>query len=812
MTSLSSFRRACLGGVCATAIAFTAGQAAAQSVQGAPAPGQHAPLVADSTFGQNAVPGEIIVRFKASAGLSTQAATLAAVGATLVRPLELPNTVLIKVPSGTEASAALSLASDPNILYAEPNRILHADAVPNDPSFTQLWGLRNTGQSINGGAGGTADADIDAVEAWEIGRGLTSNVRVAVIDTGGTTHPDFLQNIFVNPGESGGGKETNHVDDDHNGFVDDVSGWDFVNNDNVALDDNSHGSHVTGTIAGRSNNGVGVAGVASFPTASGQWLGPKIVEIKVLNAAGSGSFTQIAAGMNYAGKIGAKVANMSLGGAGTSQFMDDTIKANPKVLFVVAAGNDGTNNDTFGHTPCAPASLPDAPNKICVAATDNNDQLASFSNFGVKNVDLAAPGVNILSSVPVLTSVFSDTFESGLGKWVTNDAGQTPAGSPRWGLSTAHAVSATHSFADSPAGNYAANQNNWARNKTSLNLTGGVGCRVVGPFYLATEYGHDYLYIQSTKTPANAASWANTTSWTGTGNADFDNIIGFDGQTGVFFRLRLDSDASNQSDGAFVDNVSVSCYKGATGYAYFNGTSMATPHVAGAAAFLFTKFPTATAAQIKDRILRSVDKKAVLNGKLVTGGRLNLYRAAAESAVSVSNHVATFTAGAGETNNVTVTKVNVGGVDKFRFSDPFSTSTTAIQSGSRIIPGAGCTRVNDNVSDCPAAGITRVVVNGGDLNDTLNATTLAIPVTLNGGPGNDTLIGGTKGDILIGGPGGDRFRGGAGNDTINAKNDDVDLEFTCGENSGDSDIVNADLTPNDPITAAPGNCEVVNKS
>ena len=129
-------------------------------------------------------------------------------------------------------------------------------------------------------------------------------MRVAVIDTGSTTHPDFLQNIFINPGESGGGKETNGVDDDHNGLrLDDLSGLDFVNNDNIPLDDNSHGSHVTGTIAGTRQQCRGVGSVwRASPRASGQWPGPKIVTVKVLNAAGSGSFTQIAAGMNYAGK------------------------------------------------------------------------------------------------------------------------------------------------------------------------------------------------------------------------------------------------------------------------------------------------------------------------------------------------------------------------------------------------------------------------------------------------------------------------------------------------------------------------------
>ena len=324
----------------ATALALSVTQASAQS-----RPLSSSGPVADSTFGQNVVPGEVIVRFKDNVGFSAQGSVLAAVNGTFAQTLSLPNAFVVHVPAGTEEQAASSLAADPNVLYAEPNRIAHAYVVPNDTSFSQLWGLRNVGQTV-GGQAGTADADIDAPEGWQIGLNLSSSVRVAVIDTGATAHPDFLLNIFKNPGESGGGKETNHVDDDHNGFVDDVAGWDFVNNDNIPLDDNSHGSHVSGTIAGRSNNAAGVAGVASFPRASGQWAGPKIVPIKVLNAAGSGSFTQIAAGMNYAGKIGAKVANMSLGGTGTSAFLDDTIRHNPNVLFVVAAGNDGVNNDT----------------------------------------------------------------------------------------------------------------------------------------------------------------------------------------------------------------------------------------------------------------------------------------------------------------------------------------------------------------------------------------------------------------------------------------------------------------------------------
>ena len=118
-----------------------------------------------------------------------------------------------------------------------------------------------------------------------------------------------------------------------------------------------------------------------------------------------------------------------------------------------------------------PASATDLPNKICVAATDNRDNLASFSNFGVKNVDLAAPGVAILSTVPVATTIFSDNFETAIaGRWVTNDAGQAPAGAPRWGLTTEAAASPTHGITDSPNVNYANNQNNWIRNATGFDF------------------------------------------------------------------------------------------------------------------------------------------------------------------------------------------------------------------------------------------------------------------------------------------------------------------------------------------------------
>ncbi len=794
----------------AAAIATLAAVASAPAKQ-APPPD---PLEGKSLFGQRIVPGEVIVRFEQGASRSDRAAAMGGADAALERKLLLPRARLLEVTPGTEREAVAKLERDPNVRYAEPNGVVHADVAPNDTRFTELWGLNNTGQTVDGVAG-MADADVDAPEGWNLVAGLGSSVRVAVVDTGvAPTHPDLVPNMFANPGESGGGKETNGVDDDGNGKIDDFRGWDFVNNDNNPTDDNGHGSHVAGTVAARSNNSLGVAGAASFPTPTGSWLGPKILAVKVLNAAGTGSVATIADGLVYAGTMNAKVANASLGAPGTSATYDNAIKGKPNTLFVVSAGNDGVNNDTSPHRPCNPATTPDAANKICVAATDSSDALAAFSNFGAVNVDLAAPGVDILSTLPTKT-VFSDDFETAIaGRWTTNDAGQT--GTPRWARTTLFSTSPTHSLTDSPAGNYVANQDNWARNTTGFNLTGGSNCKVTAQAKIDTEDNFDDFTVEFTRTPANAASWQSAFLFNGTaqGRVTANVPAAFNGQTGVFVRFRLDSDGTVQDDGVYIDDVAVKCFTNsldATSYGFENGTSMATPQVAGTAAFLFTKFPAATVAQIKDKILRSVDKKPSLNGKVATGGRLNLYKAGAESTAAVSGGVLSFTAGAGQRNNVTVTRFIDAGVPKYRLTDPYSTSTTTQQSGSRINPGAGCTRVNDTTVKCAVAGITRIVLNGGDQNDSLNAGTIVIPVTLDGAAGLDILTGGTAGDSLIGGTAADAFTAGTGNDTISARNEDVDTSFGCGENAGDSDTVNADLSPNDPITAGPSNCEVVNK-
>jgi hypothetical protein len=367
-------------------------------------------------------------------------------------------------------------------------------------------------------------------------------------------------------------------------------------------------------------------------------------------------------------------------------------------------------------------------------------------------------------------------------------------------------------------------QDNWARNTTGINFTGGSNCEGTAWVRLDTASGGgevDVFRIDATTTPAVASSWEPVYYWDeggpAEGTATFD-LSDYGNRSSVFIRLRLQAaipfDTDSVDDGAYVDDIEIRCTMStfdASSYGFLSGTSMATPHVAGVAAFLFTRFPTATVAQVKSKILASVDKKTALTGKVATGGRLNLYKAAAESTASVGSGALTFTAGAGQTNNVTVTRfTDRDGLAKYRINDPYST-TTAAAKGSRINPGAGCARISDTSVKCGVSGVSRIRVFASDLNDTVSASTIAIPVTLDGGSGTDTLTAGSGPDSLIGGTGADRFTAGTGNDVITARHEDIDTLFSCGENASDSDLVHADLSPVDPVTQSATNCEVVSK-
>jgi len=287
-------------------------------------------------------------------------------------------------------------AANPNIAYFEPDVTFTLETVPDDSKFEELWGLNNTGQT-----GGTVDADIDAPEAWETITG-GSDVVVAVLDTGvDYTHPDLAANMWVNPGEIA----DDGLDNDENGLIDDVHGWDFRDKNEDPKDENYHGTHVAGTIAAVGNNGQGVVGVA--------W-NTKIMALRWISASGEyGKASDAALAVNYATMmrrdygVNVVATNNSYRSKEDHyvQALHQAIEASRDegILFVTSAGNGGIdeigdNNDKAFHYP----SNYDLDNIIAVASTDHNDERVSSSNYGLTTVHLGAPGEEILSTTPTV--------------------------------------------------------------------------------------------------------------------------------------------------------------------------------------------------------------------------------------------------------------------------------------------------------------------------------------------------------------------------------------------------------------------------
>ncbi len=334
--------------------------------------------------------GQVLVRFQTSGKKqllkkSFQEAVLSESGQAVVeRQYSLiPGLSLVQLPAGMTVEEAIQTYRPmEEVLYIQPNYRVHADSTfPNDPRFSDLWGLHNTGQS-----GGKLDADIDGPEAWDFIFG-SDQVIVAVIDTGvDYTHEDLAPNMWINQPEWNG---TPGVDDDGNGYVDDIYGYDFRNEDPNPMDDHYHGTHCAGTIGAAGNNGKGITGIC--------W-DVKIMALKFLGSSGSGTTSDAIQCIQYAVQMGANVMSNSWGGGDYSQALYDAIQAagNANVLFVAAAGNNGSNNDTYPHYP----SNYTLPNVISVMATDRNDTRSDFSNYGPTSVDLGAPGTSILSCEP----------------------------------------------------------------------------------------------------------------------------------------------------------------------------------------------------------------------------------------------------------------------------------------------------------------------------------------------------------------------------------------------------------------------------
>lgn len=331
-------------------------------------------------------PDAVIVKFRPSANASNKARARGLVNAVANRQFKIVKGLeKLKLKKGQSVNQAVNrLKKLPFVEYAEPDYLVQK--ATNDEFYGLVYAIENTGQDIRGVAG-TPDADMDVVEAWTIQTG-DPNLIIAVIDEGVQwDHPDLANNMWRNQGEVAG----NGIDDDGNGFVDDVYGYDFYSNDGDPMDEGGHGTHVAGTICAEANNGIGSVGVVQQC---------KIMALRFLGPQG-GSTSDGIASLDYAVQMGAKISNNSWGGGGFSQALYDSIAAarDADHIFLAAAGNGGSdgigdNNDGLPHYP----SNYNLPNVVSVAATDNNDDIAGFSNYGTTSVDIGAPGVDIAST------------------------------------------------------------------------------------------------------------------------------------------------------------------------------------------------------------------------------------------------------------------------------------------------------------------------------------------------------------------------------------------------------------------------------
>ncbi len=365
----------------------------------------------NATGGSSYVPNQFILRFEDGVSAQRRNEILSAQGLEVIKSFDFISALVVKNAAGGDVLAkAAQLNALAEIRYAEPDYLRETRLVPDDSQFSQQWGWDNQGQT-----GGTVDADIDLVEAWDTFTGSNQTV-IAIIDTGvDYNHPDLIANMWINPGEVAG----DGIDNDGNGYVDDIYGIDPGQGDTDPLDNFGHGTHVAGTTAAAGNNGLGVTGV--------NW-NAKIMALKVSDASIGIPLSAEIEAFNYMVTmktiygINIVVSNNSYGGYSFSQAEMDAIAFtnNAGILFVAASGNDANNNDL---TPSYPDSYP-LDGIISVAASDNNDLLAGFSNFGLTNVDIVAPGVDILSTTyDVATGVHGYGLNSGTSMAAPHVAG-----------------------------------------------------------------------------------------------------------------------------------------------------------------------------------------------------------------------------------------------------------------------------------------------------------------------------------------------------------------------------------------------------
>jgi subtilisin family serine protease len=535
------------------------------------------------------VPGEVIVRLKRAASARARRTVVGVARARSVRRLHVPGVRVLRLERGESVRAAVRrLSAAPGVEWVEPNRIARLHMVPNDKFFSEQWGLHNFAQVVGGFQAGVSDVDSDLPEAWRLTTG-SSDVLVAVVDSGiAPSHPDLAP--IIAPG-----------------------GWDFLDDDKDPSDPAlalQHGSLVASIIGARGNDNYGVTGAAQRAA---------ILPLRVAGTDGTLTSADAAEAYAYAASHGARIVNASFGGFGISQVELDAIRAAPEALFIASAGNDSVDTDA---NPVAPCVL-DAPNVLCVAASDQDDSLADFSNFGAQTVDVSAPGVRLLGAQQPFATFFSDGFEANLNQW--------QADAP-WGRTSTVHRRGSFSLADSPAGDYADDTDSAIRTASAINLSGQSRCRLDYFMRFVAEGGPgdfiDGVIVEAAN--SSAGPWTELNRYSGSTQGEFfgltEDLTSFAGDSSVFIRFRFVSDSSITFEGAYIDDVSVQCATSTpTGrdFTYGNGTSFSAPLVSGIAVLALALEPSLTTAELKRVLLEGVDEVPALAGATVTGGRSN---------------------------------------------------------------------------------------------------------------------------------------------------------------------------------------------
>lgn len=567
-----------------------------------------------ASHARNYLPGEILVKFKPSIAAQAREATVAAMSNTIQSELN-QGWAHVKLGSGQTVTQALAAyRGNPTVEYAQPNYIYHAAAVPSDPQYAQLWAFKNNGQTVNSVVQGegyiyTADNpgmpgdDMDIEPAWSH---ITdcSSVVVAVVDSGvNYNQQDLTSNMW-----NGGSSYPNH-------------GWNYVDGNNNPMDLNGHGTHVAGIIGAAGNNSLGTTGVC--------WKA-SLMAVRVLDATGIGSDATIIQGINFAVAHGAKVINMSLGGAGAfDQAFSDAITnaQNNDDVVVVAAGNDGVDNDASGnaHYPCDFTQ----PNLICVAALDQSYQLPSFSDWGATSVDVGAPGTNILSTFAGSSTVTPpDSFTVGWTMTTTTSGGWVP------GTFTGSGVPVLTDPSTWSSGRYALNTDDRAYksfnlggvNVATMSISSYVNVTPDGRFAVADSVtGGDpfaavtpaYLFGTPTYTDSTPAS-------SPTGYPQFTTDISSCISTTCTIGFQLKTGATADLGVALYGFTVQTLTLNTNSYNTLNGTSMASPEVAGLAAMLRAYNPQDTYADVVQAIEKGGRSTASLAGKTSTGNAVDV--------------------------------------------------------------------------------------------------------------------------------------------------------------------------------------------